>query len=60
MDEQRVPIEIIVRDTGHVRVRGTARMRGATVDDYRNIKGAPIDLRAGEAVVIVTKMEVEE
>lgn len=60
MTEQRVPIEIINTETQAVRARGTARMRGVTVDQYRNEAGHPLRCGAGEAVVVVTKMMVEE
>lgn len=59
MTEVRVPMER-VDEHGNVTGRGTARMRGVTRDDYRDLRDNPMKLRAGESWVLVVTMRVEE
>lgn len=58
-DGVRVPIERIETATGRVTAVGTALLRGACLDYYQTNSGVPLELRAGEAWVLVTTMQVE-
>lgn len=57
-EEIRVPIERVNTATGQVTARGTALLRGACLDYYQSESGIPLELRPGEAWVLVTTMQV--
>jgi hypothetical protein len=50
VNETRIPIERIEAN-GHI-TEGTARARGVTIDDFRSLQGAPLELPAGASFVI--------